>query len=506
MPLQISSDFGAQPFDGSGRLQIHNHLFPSANTGIAYLRGADRIVAAHQEFLQGVLRVDLFGVRVGGGINDPLAAPLRPAVPAVRPGDKLLLQAVIRTLKMGHPFTEGTADSNEVWLDVTVTSGERILGRSGALDDLGQVDRGAHFVNTFMLDREGQRVNRRNAQDIFVPLYNHQIPPGAAQVVHYALNLPPDLAAPVAVELKLQYRKFDQEYMRWVASQSQPGDEPLRGVEPGQPVVNRLPITTLAVDRVVFPVAGAAEPVSNPERDIPAWQRWNDYGIGLLLEGRGSGGKGELRQAAEAFAKVEALKQYHGPLNLARVYFTEGRLDEAVQAANRAAACPDAPTWTIRWLSGLINRQQGHLDKAIANFRSVLEDRSPESIQRKFDFSLDYEVVNELGLTLFERGKQYRGDARRAEREQLFREAIAQFARTLEIDAENVTAHYNLALLYTQLGDRGKAAEHQQLHVRYKPDDNARDLAQAAARRRYPAANHAAEPLVIYSLQSPAQR
>ena len=506
MPLQISSDFGAQPFDGSGRLQIHNHLFPSANTGIAYLRGADRIVAAHQEFLQGVLRVDLFGVRVGGGINDPLAAPLRPAVPAVRPGDKLLLQAVIRTLKMGHPFTEGTADSNEVWLDVTVTSGERILGRSGALDDLGQVDRGAHFVNTFMLDREGQRVNRRNAQDIFVPLYNHQIPPGAAQVVHYALNLPPDLAAPVAVELKLQYRKFDQEYMRWVASQSQPGDEPLRGVEPGQPVVNRLPITTLAVDRVVFPVAGAAEPVSNPERDIPAWQRWNDYGIGLLLEGRGSGGKGELRQAAEAFAKVEALKQYHGPLNLARVYFTEGRLDEAVQAANRAAAYPDAPSWTISWLSGLINRQQGHLDKAIANFRSVLEDRSPESIQRKFDFSLDYEVVNELGLTLFERGKQYRGEARRAERERLFREAIAQFARTLEIDSENVTAHYNLALLYTQLGDRGKAAEHQQLHARYKPDDNARDRAQAAARRRYPAANHAAEPLVIYSLQSPAQR
>jgi len=504
MPLQISWDFGAQPSAGSGQLQIHNHLFPAANTGIAYLRGANRIVAAQQEFLDGVMRVDLFGVRSGDSIAAPLTAPLRPAVPAVRPGDKLLLQAVIRALKLGHLFTEGTSDSNEVWLDVSVTSGARMLGRSGAIDDQGQVDRGAHFVNTFMLDREGRRINRRNAQDIFVPLYNHQIPPGAAQVVHYALDLPPDLTAPVAVELRLQYRKFDQEYLQWVASQRQPGDEPLRGVEPGRPYVNPLPVTTLAVDRVVFPVAGRAGPVSNPEPGIPAWQRWNDYGIGLLLEGRGSGGKGELRQAAEAFARVEALHQYHGPLNLARVYFTEGRLDEAVQAANRAAADPDAPAWTIAWLSGLINKQQGHLDKAIANFRSVLEDRSPEMLQRNFDFSRDYEVINELGLVLFERGKQFRGEARRAERERQFREAVAQFERTLEIDSENVTAHYNLALLYSQLGEQDRAAEHQRLHARYKPDDNARDQAQAAARRRYPAANHAAEPLVIYALQPAA--
>jgi tetratricopeptide (TPR) repeat protein len=506
MPLQVSRDFGAKPFDGSGQLQIHNHLFPSANTGIASLRGEERIIAAHQEFLKGVMRVDLFGIKSGGAINDPLTAPLRPAVPALRPGEKILLETVIRTLKMGHLFTEGTSDSNEVWLDVTVISGDRLLGRSGAVDERGEVDRRAHFVNTFMLDRDGRRVNRRNAQDIFVPLYNHQIPPGAAQVVHYALDLPPDLTAPVAVEIQLQYRKFDQEYMQWVVSQSQPGDQPLRGVEPGRPYVNTLPITTLAADRVVFPVAGVAETVSNPERDIPAWQRWNDYGIGLLLEGRGSGGKGELRQATEAFARVEERRQYHGPLNLARVYFTEGRLDEAVQAVNRAAAFADAPAWTISWLSGMINKQQGHLDKAIANFRSVLEDRSPETIQRKFDFSLDYEVINELGLTLFERGKQFRGEARRAEREQRFREAIGQFERTLQIDSENVTAHYNLALLYAQLGDQEQAAEHQQLHARYKPDDNARDRAQAAARRRYPAANHAAEPLVIYPLNPASAR
>jgi hypothetical protein len=39
------------------------------------------------------------------------------------------------------------------------------------------------------------------------------------------------------------------------------------------------------------------------------------------------------------------------------------------------------------------------------------------------------------------------------------------------------------------------------LHTRYKPDDNAAEVAIPAARRRYPAANHAAEALVIYDMQ-----
>jgi tetratricopeptide (TPR) repeat protein len=250
-------------------------------------------------------------------------------------------------------------------------------------------------------------------------------------------------------------------------------------------------------------VAGIAAEAENEPAEIEPWQRWNDYGIGLLLEGRRSGGRGELRQAAQAFAAVEQMGQYHGPLNLARVYFAEGRLDEAVAAANRAAEFPEAPQWTIAWLSGLINKQQGYLQRAIQNFRSVLEDHTQAMIARDFDFSRDYEVINELGLALFERSKQMRGPDRRDSRERLLREAVEQFRRTLELDAENVAAHYNLGLLYGRLGDADAARHHQQMHERYKPDDNARDRAIALARQRYPAANRAAEPLVIYWLEPP---
>jgi len=511
MPLAESADSGAKYYDASGRLTVHDHLFPAANTGIAWLKDRPAAVEAHRKFLTDVVRVDIFGVRDGGTVDGRLHAPLRPAVPTLAPGGRYLLESVIRTLKLGHPFTQGTADSNEIWLDVTVTSGGRVIGRSGGLDPAAgrEVDRWAHFVNVFMLDRDGNRINRRNPQDIFVPLYNHQIPPGAAWTVHYALDLPASVASSVTVNVKLQYRKFDAEYMRYVARNARPGDEPLRGSAPGDASPgggydNPLPITTLAEDEVTFPVAAAGgEPAAAPPAaapKIPEWQRWNDYGIGLLVKG-----KAELRQAEEAFAAVERLGRFDGPLNLARVHFEEGRVDEAAADLVRAAAHADPapPPWTLAWLSGQMNRQQGRLEEAETNFRKVLEDRTPEMLARGFDFSLDYEVRNLLGLTLHDLASQCRGPDAAARRRELLEEAARQFGRTLASDSENVAAHYNLQLIHGQLGDDAKAEEHRRLHERYKLDDNAADRAVALAREKYPAANHAAETLVIYPLRRP---
>jgi tetratricopeptide (TPR) repeat protein len=180
-------------------------------------------------------------------------------------------------------------------------------------------------------------------------------------------------------------------------------------------------------------------------------------------------------------------------------------LDKAVEAMQRASSAePPAPPWTVAWLSGLVNRQQGRLAEAERNFRSVLEDRTPAMVERGFDFSLDYDVVNLLGETLFDRAKMLdRDPSQQAEREALLRDAIAQFEKTLRLDTENVSAHYNLGLLYKALGDEAKSAEHAALHDKYKPDDNARDEAIAKARKRYPAADRAAEKVVIYSLHRP---
>jgi tetratricopeptide (TPR) repeat protein len=187
-------------------------------------------------------------------------------------------------------------------------------------------------------------------------------------------------------------------------------------------------------------------------------------------------------------------------VNLARVYFKEGRLDDTVAALQRAAKCdPPAPRWTVAWFNGLVNKQNGFLDKAIAEFRSILEDRYPELDKRGFDFSKDYEVINELGQAYFERAKMERADP--ARQKDFLNLGVSAFQKTLALDSENLTAHYTLALIYSQLGDEAKAAQHRQEHAKYLPDYNAQDHAVSIARRANPAADHAAQATVIYPLQ-----
>ena len=324
MPLRGSKDFGAGYFDDSGALKVHDHQFPAANTALPHLLGMpEEVNLAHQAFLTGALRVDIFGIKEDGAITGALTAPIRPQVPELEPGRSYLLETVVRTLKLGHLFTQGTADSNEVWVDVQVYDGDRLLARSGGMGQDGEVDPWSHFINAYVLDRQGNRIDRRNAQDIFTTLYNHQIPPGAADVVHYRLQVPEDAMGPMRVRVNVNYRKFDTRYLRYFQG------EAFRG--------NDLPVTLLASDEVVFPFKGASVPSQPTEPSAEPWERWNDYGIALLRKEQ----RGELRQAEAAFRQVEALGRGDGALNLARVYFREGRLDDAVAALPGSRLSPN---------------------------------------------------------------------------------------------------------------------------------------------------------------------
>ncbi|HYT88281.1 MAG TPA: hypothetical protein VEL76_06145 [Gemmataceae bacterium] len=459
MPLQASSDFGARDFDNSGVRKIHSHLFPGANTGVPALvkyPGYEDVIKAHTQFLRGgldgkspTLRIDLFGLKHlpgEAGVETPLLddLPLRPHLPRLQPGGAYLVEVVIRTLNMGHHFTQGTADSNEVWVEFTARSGGRVIAQSGGMDgpERGRVDENAHFINVLMLDRHGNRIDRRNPQDIFTPLYDHQIPPGAAQVVHYRLRLPPGLKEPVELTARVRYRKFDYTYMELVH---------------GKGKVPQLPIVDLCEDRVLLPVAGGQE-VPTQLSAIPAWQRWNDYGIGCFLEG-GPEGKsgGEKGQAEAAFRRLLSPEfrdakdaHAHAHVNLARVHLAYGgqqRLDQAREALTEARQCePPAPWWTVAWFNGLVNVQNGNFPEAIQNFEQILDPKNRDSV-RRLDFTRDFVVRTELGKTLFLRAQQEEGQ----HADTFLRRAIDQFEQVLELDAENVVAHEFLNKCYGRL-------------------------------------------------------
>ena len=490
MPLEASDDPAARDFDDSGTRKVHSHLFPAANTGLAQtLNLPDEAIAAHRRMLEGAARIDIFGIREAGEIDGELHAPLDRGDLVLQPGRRYLVEAVVRNRRVGHHLTQGTADSNELWVDVSVRAGDRVIGRSGGMGQDGAVDPWSFFVNAYVLTRDGERLDRRNGQDTFVALYNHQIPPGAAAVVHYLIVIPEDVSGPVTIEAALRYRKFDATYLRYVQG------ERFRG--------NDLPVVTLAADRVSVATESDEHPTAPVSASkTPLWERWNDYGIGLLLAGEAR--QSTLRQAEHAFRQVEALGRPDGPLNLARVYLKEGRVDDAAEALRRMAdRHPDFRPWTRAWLTAQVDRENGHLDQAIATLRDLLETRFAEARERGFDFSHDLRARNLLGRTLYERARLERGAARAARRNTLLDEARGEFDRVLTGDPEDLTAHFNLALVYADLGDTARAEAHRALVDKYRPDDHAVERAVTAHRRRNPAADHAAEPVAVYDLQRP---
>ena len=482
VPVDDAPNFSARVRDESGLLKTLDHLYPSANTAMPHLlpgafKNPEKVIQAHKDFNEGVMRVDIFGLKKGDSIDSPLTAPLGDRAISLEPGETYLLEIVVRTLKMGHLFTEGTADSNQVWLEATARMGDQIIGQSGEMDPDGKVDPWSHFLNSFVLDRQGNRIDRRNAEDIFVPLYNHQIPPGAADVIHYRLKAPTNLKEPITLTVALKYRKFDSAIMEHIT------DNPQN--------INDLPIMILATDEIVFSLDAPQD--GSEESTFPQWMRWNDYGIGLLRKG----GLGQLRQAKEAFQKVEAMGRPEGPLNLARVYLREGLVqDEAPKALARANEM-GAYQWSLLWFGALVAKQNGDYPKAIQNLNEILRGGFTQASGRGFDFSKDYRLLNELASALYQRGLGLAAPKRREAMEQ----ARDLYLKALSFDPENLAAHWGLGLVFRDLGNPDEAEKHGRLHAMYKPDDNARDTAFTAARKKYPAANKAAEAVVIYDLQ-----
>jgi tetratricopeptide (TPR) repeat protein len=110
-------------------------------------------------------------------------------------------------------------------------------------------------------------------------------------------------------------------------------------------------------------------------------------------------------------------------------------------------------------------------------------------------------MLNELGRTLYERARQERGETRRQARTALLERARTRLEQALALEPEYAASHYNLSLVFTELGLADQAEHHRRLHEKYRIDDNAMETAVSLHRSRNPAADHAAEPVAIYDLQ-----
>lgn len=481
MPAMPSDDFGARPVVQFGETMLHDHLFVGANTALSTIQDdGSAALQAHQAFLKDSVSVDFIGMRLNDETDTfigPLDTENLNKVP-VSAGQTVDLDIVLRTRTLGHMFTQGTSDSNQVWLEVEVFNEHgKLVAQNGVLNADGTVPNDAHTVNVYMLDRFGNKVDRRNVEDIFTPLFNNQIPPGAAGLARFELLVPTGTRN-LTVEARLRYRKFDTHYVQLVNNNTEP---------------NPLPITTISsttVDLQLDGTRGIAPKASD-------WQRLNDYGIALLR----SDARSQFKQAEAAFHAVARLGRYEGHLNLVRLNYNSGYLNAASRLLTEQQPGADDAWWTAAWYSALIDLDTGYVTEGIAKLEALLADDDKVLAQRGLDFTKDYNLLNRLGQAYLNQSGAFR-DARS---QRMLDSARDVYEQVLAIDSENAQAHFGLSQVYAGLDEPAKSSVHHTAHLRYKPDDNAQETVLAIARESA-TLDMLSRKITRYPLHSPTER
>jgi Flp pilus assembly protein TadD len=490
MPLTASKDFGN--INGF----VHSHRFPAANTALPTANEDFKQLKVVEEFLKnGILSVDIFALSPAGErltsrvapqadmsttfavgeeaatkiapagpeVVAPVTAPLNRVQPVVRRGDTVRVDVVVRTKKIGHFFPGGTVDAFDTWLELKGTDDKgRVVFWSGMVEDNGKgpVEKGAHFYRSLMVDEHGHPINKRNAWATRAVVYVRLIPPGAADTVHYRMHIPENAGNKITLHARLCYRKFAWWNTQFSfagvpdPNQMKPQVTPdfddtkfvftgsVNGVSAKEEKIPNLPIEVLGEDEVSLKVEAHNAPAPQPKTVLQAddWQRWNDYGIGLLLQG-------DLKGAEAAFQKITEIDPNNpdGWVNIGRAAVQEGDMDRARTVLEKAlAVSPNLAR--AHFFYAMVLRNDGRYDEAAAHLRTVLDQ-----------YPRDRVALNELGRILFLQRK--------------YADAVKVLESVLTIDPEDLQAHYNLMLCYTGLGDSKRAHEYQVRYLRFKANE-----------------------------------
>jgi tetratricopeptide (TPR) repeat protein len=505
MPLLRSADMGN--INGL----IHSHQFAAANTAVPFANEDKQQLEAAQKFLKDSVTVDIFALSpevggtggdygqnemsttfavgeeaessaptAGGGTAGAVTAPLNRVNATVRRGDDVRVDVVVRTRKVGHFFPGGTVDAYDTWVELKAVDDKgQTLFWSGKVDDDGRgpVEKGAHFYRSLQIDEHGHPITKRNAWAMRAVVYVRLIPPGAADTVHYRLHIPESAGNKITLTSRLLYRKFSfantefayagvydpsqhDKYDAAYDDRIQTLTTNFGDVSGKIHAMPDIPITTVSSNSVAINVApkGSKAPEPQVVLNKDDWTRWNDYGIGLLLQG-------DLKAAAQAFRKITEIdpNNVDGWVNLGRVAVQEGDMDRARVVLEKALALQPKLA-RANYFYAKVLRNDGKYDEAGAHLKLVLEQ-----------YPRDRVVRNELGRVYF--------------LERKYNDAVREFQQTLEIDPEDLQANYNLMLCYQGLGDEQKAELHRKLYMRFKADEASQVLT-GAYRQAHPEDNN----------------
>jgi tetratricopeptide (TPR) repeat protein len=439
---------------------IKSHRFTAVNTALPFIRGDQETIERIERFVRDEkLSVDVLALR-GGERFEHLVAPLDRTSALIQAGEEVQIDVVVRNKGVGHTFPGGTNDSNQGWIEFTVIDdeGNTILA-TGLVDEHRVVDPDARFYHAVLVDKDGKRIRRRDGHNIHTAVYSRTIGPGTADVGRYRFRIPKSSGGRrLIVKARLLWRKFDRAYTEFAYRSNPEGFKRFDDVPD-------LPIMEIASDSVALrvssvAVSGAVQATSDD------WMRFNDYGIGLLLQG-------DTRSAVQAFELVKEADpgRVDGYRNLARIAVSEGNIQAALDHLERCETIAPGDPQTA-WVWGTAHQRAGRYDEAAGAYERVLRV-----------FPEDRAAWRNLG-----RVRYLNGD---------FEKALAALDQVLEIDPEDRTAHYHRMLALRALGRKDEASKAERAYLKYQIDESAKSVTQVFL-LEHPEVERAAQRIQIH--------
>jgi lipoprotein NlpI len=403
-----------------------SHRWLAGNTAVPFYYGFNDQLQKTIDFLRSgnYLNVDIFGLRKAG--VDKLIAPLGRASYSLAPNDVVEAYVVIQNKNIGHSLIPEVRDLYEAWVEFTVTdSAGKEIYHSGFLRPDGMLDPRAHSFTNRPVTEEGDFVDNHRVWTIHSVAYDNTVQAGRSALVRYQFKLPADITGTVTVTAKINYRHFRQSYLNYVFGKEHPA----------------YPVVELAARSRVLKI-GENRPEASDPADNPDWIRWNNLGIALL---------DQFQYAESVAAFTEVIKLRHdyvdGYTNIGLTEIVWEKYGSARTAIRRALTM-DPNNVRALYYDGLLQRRAGNSGMEIADFRKVVQM-----------FPQSRDARRELGITYYQQGDAHN--------------ALEQFEALQAIDPDDLTAHYNLAILYRRIGKPDEAAEQQAMFVDKKVDPGA---------------------------------
>jgi len=419
-----------------------SHRWATANTAIpTFYKWRDQLDAVIKFIEDDKVGVDIFALRrrSRGGSTEDFIAPVNRSNFAIATGDRITAEVVITNKNIGHSFPPELRDFYEAYVEFTVSDDAgKAYYRSGFIKPDGYLDESAHNYKTYLVKADGTYNDKHHIWRTRTFAQNNQINSGRSDVARYQFSVPENVTGALHLSARVRYRRFTRVFSDYVLGKS---------VD--------YPIVTMATTEYIMAVgqnhAHAAD--ANDKTAVPDWRRWNNYGIALF----------DQRQyplAIEAFAHAAELDEKYRPMAMVNRAMAHIELEQYDEAATILAGVVKANPTLARALfqQARIFLKRGQLEQAENNFRQVLAQ-----------FPRDRMSLQQLG-ELCKIKRDYNG-------------AVECYSKILEIDPEDLGAHYNLMLVYRKLGRTDDAKREAKIFADLKDDPGALSLANQFLRK-----------------------